>query len=73
MSREKFQRLIGQKGTRKMTSERLAVIDKSVCEREPWLPTLAKIAEFQERHGFQPYRRAKNGIGVRKAPKKLKG
>ncbi|HXE52813.1 MAG TPA: hypothetical protein VN541_07345 [Tepidisphaeraceae bacterium] len=51
-TRDRWKELQGNRATRKMTSERLAVADEKACERQPKLPTLDQLGDGINRQGL---------------------
>jgi hypothetical protein len=52
ISRKRFDKIRGMPGTRKLICNPLAVVEKSKCDRNPWLPTLDEVAKYRDKHGY---------------------
>lgn len=51
VSRKRWEALRGRSGARKLTSNPLAIVDEKQCDGDPWVPTLAQLAEFHRGYG----------------------
>ncbi|HEX5244240.1 MAG TPA: hypothetical protein VFW23_13330 [Tepidisphaeraceae bacterium] len=52
-SRRRWKEMAGKKWARKLTGERLAVVDQSQFDTDPLLGTLDEIAAFRKKYGFK--------------------
>jgi len=52
-SRRRWKEMAGKKWARKLTGERLAVVDQSQFDGDPLLGTLDEIAGFRKKYGFK--------------------
>lgn len=51
-SQRRWKEMVGKKWARKLTGERLVVVDQSEFEANPLLGTLDEIEAFREKHGY---------------------